>query len=182
MAKAGQDDAPARDQSLIQGRTLDLGVMARIVRAEALTFVTVLFLGLALSITYLPVARVRYAVRMQITPASSGDQQKAGGLSSALTSLTGLGLGNEGTPQFRKFLGTLRSSVAAEAIANDQDLLKLLFYRDWSESDHQWRQPASTSPRSTIHFPTCAREIRTSQLPPTVARRRNASIAPNAIR
>ena len=42
MAQAGQDSVPTRDQSLIQGRMVDLGVMARIVRAEALTFVTVL--------------------------------------------------------------------------------------------------------------------------------------------
>ena len=41
---------------------------------------------------------------------------------------------------------------------------------------------SGTSPRSTIHLPTCASEMRTSQLPPSRARRASATIAPNAIR
>jgi uncharacterized protein involved in exopolysaccharide biosynthesis len=149
MAQAGQDNAQARDQSLVQGRIVDLGVMARIVRAETLTFVTVLFLGLALSIVYLHLARLRYAVRMQVTAASSADQPKSGGLS-ALSSLAGLSLGNEGSPQFRKFLGTLRSSVAAETIAADQDLLKVIFHGEWSQSDLKWREPTN-SLRPALH-------------------------------
>ena len=39
-----------------------------------------------------------------------------------------------------------------------------------------------TSPRSTIHLPTWASEIRTSQLPPSMARRFNAIIAAAASR
>lgn len=139
MAQTVQDNA--RDQPLLQGRMLDLGVMARIVRAETSTFVTVLLIGVALSILYLHVTVAKYAVRMEIISASS-DQQKSGGLS-ALSSIAGISLGGEGSPQFRIFLGSLRSPVAAEAIVSDQDLLRAIFYREWSESEHKWREPPS---------------------------------------
>src|SRR5882762_8479228 len=41
---------------------------------------------------------------------------------------------------------------------------------------------SGTSPRPTSQRPVCASEIRTSQLPPSRARRPSATIAPNAIR
>jgi hypothetical protein len=45
------------------------------------------------------------------------------------------------------------------------------------------RSPASgTWPRPMSQRPDCASEIRTSQLPPSRARRASATIAPNAIR
>ena len=40
----------------------------------------------------------------------------------------------------------------------------------------------STMPRSTIQRPVWASETRTSQLPPSLARRANASMAPKAIK
>ena len=43
-------------------------------------------------------------------------------------------------------------------------------------------RPPSTRPRSRNHAPVCASEQRTCQLPPSVARRLSAVIAPNAIR
>src|SRR5439155_19627998 len=41
---------------------------------------------------------------------------------------------------------------------------------------------SGTSPRPTSQRPVCASEMRTSQLPPSRARRASATIAPNAIR
>ena len=41
---------------------------------------------------------------------------------------------------------------------------------------------SGTWPRPTSQRPVCASEIRTSQLPPSRARRASATIAPNAIR
>src|SRR5580704_13150693 len=45
-----------------------------------------------------------------------------------------------------------------------------------------FRAVSGTSPRPTSQRPVCASEMRTSQLPPSRARRANATIAPNAIR
>lgn len=140
MGQAIEGDTLTRDRLVHQGGTLDLGAMARIIRSEAATFFTVLVIFLALSVLYLHVARPRYAVRMEITSSSSNEQQKEGGLS-ALSSVVGFSLGGEGSPQFRIFLGSLRSPIAAESIVSDQDLLKAIFYREWSQSEGRWREP-----------------------------------------
>jgi uncharacterized protein involved in exopolysaccharide biosynthesis len=125
-----------------QGGSIDLGAILATVKAERLTFLTVLFICIALAVLYLHVARIRYAVRMEITSASTNDQAKEGGLS-ALSSIAGISLGGEGSPQFRLFLGSLRSPIAAEAIVSDQDLLKAVFYREWSQTEGRWREPPS---------------------------------------
>jgi hypothetical protein len=149
MVPAGQGDSQPRDRSLLQGGSIDLRYLARIVRAEAFTFVTVLLIGVALAILYLHIASTRYAVRMEIISASATEQKQSGGLS-ALSSIAGIDLGSEGGPQFRIFLGSLRSPIAAAAIASDQDLLRAIFYREWSQSEQRWRQPPSRF-RPVIH-------------------------------
>jgi uncharacterized protein involved in exopolysaccharide biosynthesis len=140
MAEAIQGDTLMRDRFVHHGGTLDLGAMTRIIRSEAVTFFTVLFICVALSILYLHVSRPKYAVRMEITSSSSAEKQKEGGLSE-LSSVVGFSLGGEGSPQFRIFLGSLRSPIAAESIVSDQDLLKAVFYREWSQSEGKWREP-----------------------------------------
>jgi len=140
MAQAVEGDSLAGDRFVHAGGTLDLGAITRIIRREAPTFLAVLLIFLALAVLYLHSARPRYAVRMEITSSSSNEQQKEGGLS-ALSSVVGFSLGGEGSPQFRIFLGSLRSPIAAESIASDQDLLKALFYREWSEPENRWREP-----------------------------------------
>ncbi|MGO9934862.1 MAG: hypothetical protein ACLPV8_24030 [Steroidobacteraceae bacterium] len=140
--QAPEGDGQVRDRSVVQGGTIDLGVMTRIVRAEPFTFLLVLLVCVAVSILYLHAAKTTYAVRMEIISASA-DQQKSGGLGGALASIAGLTGGAEGSPQFRIFLGSLRSPVAAEAIVSNQDLLRAIFYREWSETDDKWREPPS---------------------------------------
>jgi len=130
----------AQDASVIQGGSINFGTMARIIRAETITFLTVMFICLALSLLYLHKARTRYAVRMEVTSASSVEQPKSGGLS-ALSSVVGISLGGEGSAQFKLFIGSLRSPIAAEAIVSDQELLKAIFQREWSESEGKWREP-----------------------------------------
>jgi hypothetical protein len=134
--------AQGNTEAVLRGGNVDIGAVSRILKAEAVTFLTVLLICLALAITYLHVARVRYSVRMEIASASSNEQSKSGGLG-ALSSLAGFSLGGEGSPQFRLFLGSLRSPIAAEAIVSDQELLKAIFYREWSQSDGKWREPPS---------------------------------------
>jgi uncharacterized protein involved in exopolysaccharide biosynthesis len=148
MAQA-EGDTLDRDRLVHPGGTLDIGAMTRIIRSEAPTFFTVLAVFLALSVLYLHVTRPRYAVRIEITSSSSNEQQKEGGLS-ALSSVVGFSLGGEGSPQFRIFLGSLRSPIAAESIVSDQDLLKAIFYREWSQSEGKWREPPQ-SMRGILH-------------------------------
>jgi uncharacterized protein involved in exopolysaccharide biosynthesis len=141
MKQSAPQQDEALDRSAAEERGIDLGAIARVVRAETFTFLTVLFLAVLLSILYLHLARTKYAVRMEVT-SSSTEQQKEGALS-ALSSIAGFSLGGEGSPQFRLFLGSLRSPIAAQAIVSDQDLLKAIFYREWSQSENKWREPHS---------------------------------------
>jgi uncharacterized protein involved in exopolysaccharide biosynthesis len=140
MAQPEQGNAQIRNRSVLEDGTIDLSLVAQIIRAEAFTFVTVLIICIGLSVLYLHVAKTRYAVRMEITSSSVSDRSKSGGLN-ALSSIAGISLGGEGSPQFRIFLGSLQSPVAAQAIASDQDLMLAVFYREWSQSDLTWHEP-----------------------------------------
>lgn len=133
-------DSPPRIECSQKDGSIDLGMLAKVMRAEPFTFFTIVFICLGLAVLYLHIAKVRYAVRMEITAASSSDTQKGGGLS-ALSSIAGISLGGEGSPQFRLFLGSLRSPIAAETIVSDQELLKAIFPREWSQSQGKWVEP-----------------------------------------
>lgn len=150
MLQSAQNGKQPPDGAPSRGGIIDLDVLAKIVRTEAITFATVLLSCVLLSIVYLHIAKPRYAVRMEITAASSSEQQHLGGLG-AISSLAGINLGGEGSPQFKVFLGSLQSPVAADAVVSDQELLRAIFYREWADSDHQWREPPSHI-RPALHW------------------------------
>lgn len=134
--------ADSKDRALIRGGVIDLHVLSRIARSEAITIATSVVVFLVSSILYLHLAKERYAVRMVITAASSFTQS-SGGTIDELTSLAGIDVSSGGNPQFKLFVGALRSPFAAEAIAADQNLLKAMFPREWSATEARWREPPS---------------------------------------
>lgn len=133
---------------LIQAGAIDLRVLARVVKRRSGLIGSVTLIFLAASMNYLHMATKKYAVRMEIVSATPINRV-AGGLS-ALSSLAGISVNGDGNPQFRLFLGTLRSPVAAEALISDQDLLRSLFSRDWSMRQNRWREPSSRL-RTIVH-------------------------------
>jgi uncharacterized protein involved in exopolysaccharide biosynthesis len=141
MAQEIPGDNRVRRGSLVQDGSIDTHTLSRILRAEAFTFIAVVFVCVALSVVYLHAATPKYAVRMEITSTSSSDQARGTGIS-ALASIAGINASGE-SPQFRLFVGSLRSPIAAEAIVSNQALLKAIFYREWSESEGKWREPPS---------------------------------------
>jgi uncharacterized protein involved in exopolysaccharide biosynthesis len=122
---------------------LDLGAVARIAMREKVTVLAIVAVFLAASILYLHVASKKYAVKMVITSVTTHSQGAGGGTLDELSSMAGLDLSTSETPQFKLFIGALRSPYAAEAIAADQDLLKAMFSREWSAAESRWRQPPS---------------------------------------
>ncbi len=127
---------------VIRGGVMDLRVMLEILKSESLTVITIGVLCVALSILYLHTVKRKYAVRIEITAASSPMQERGGSLG-ALSSLAGISLGGEGGSRFRVFLGALRSPIAAEAIADNRDLLVQIFPREWYAAGNRWREPPS---------------------------------------
>src|SRR5437588_8014028 len=134
--------ADGKDRPLIRGGVMDLHMLSRIAKSEALTVIMTVIVFLVSSILYLHLAKRKYAVRMVIT-AVSPHAQGYGGSLDELSSLAGLDLSSGGSPQFKLFVGALRSPFAAEAIAADQNLLKAIFPREWSGTEARWREPPS---------------------------------------
>lgn len=140
MTQESQNDTCVQSRPMVHAGTVDLRVITQIVRSEPLTFISVVFMCVILSVIYLHVATAKYAVRMEIASATSSES-KATGIS-ALASIAGISASGE-SPQFRLFVGSLRSPIAAEAIVHNEALLKAIFYREWSESEGRWREPPS---------------------------------------
>ena len=132
---------------LIRHGTLDLGVAGRIVKTYPLTIGVTIAVFAVLSVIYLHVARREYAVQLYITAAAPA--QKSSSALSALTSLAGVDLGAAENPKFKEFLAAVRSPVAAEAIIDNQAMVRAIFPREWSAKEQGWRQP----PRSVLHAP-----------------------------
>jgi len=84
-----------------------------------------------------------------------------------------------------KRIATIASSVA-EMVSRPTGVSLSIAQRSMSACGisfgTSFRAVSGTSPRETSQRPVCASEMRTSQLPPSRARRDNATIAPNAIR
>lgn len=128
------------DRVLSRNGVIDLGLLSEIVRSRPAIMMVSIVAGLLLSISYLHMATRKYAVKMEVTASSSTEKDSSGSLS-ALTSIAGLDLGSGGSSKFRMFMGAIRSPVAAEALAADQDLLKEIFPKEWSAAEGRWREP-----------------------------------------
>lgn len=133
---------PSDDESraLVRGGVIDLEQLLRILRAERATFFATIVVCVLLAILFLHVAARSYAVHMVITAANSASTPTGGALDE-LSSVAGLDLGSSGSPQFKMFVGALRSPFAAEAIAADEDLMKAMFPREWSAAEGKWHEP-----------------------------------------
>jgi len=142
MGQETRDYADGKDRPVIRGGVMDLHTVSRIARSQVITIVTIVAVFLVSSILYLHLAKKKYAVRMVITAVYS-HSQGSGGTLDELSSLAGVDLPNQGSSQFRVFVGALRSPFAAQAIAADQDLLKAMFPREWSATEGRWREPHS---------------------------------------
>jgi hypothetical protein len=140
MAQELMDETTTHDGALSRDGVINLSVLSEIVRSRRPTIVVMIFFGLLLSLYYLHVATKKYAIRMEVTAAASFPQEGSSSLS-ALTSLAGISLPSGGGSRFRVYLGALRSPLAAEALATDQDILKEIFPREWSMSEGKWHEP-----------------------------------------
>jgi uncharacterized protein involved in exopolysaccharide biosynthesis len=103
--------------------------------------------ALLIAVIYLHIASYVYTATSNVTPLPSSG---GGGISSKLGSLGGLaemaGVSlptGSGSDQFQLFLEGLHSRFAADGLAKNTGIMKVLYSGEWDEGSHGWRRPAS---------------------------------------
>jgi len=121
-------------------RVLDLAALGRVLWQRRIVFAITVPTALILAILYLNVATRRYEVTLQLAPVEKS--QASQGSLGALGAIAGLDLSSGGQgSEFKIFVAALQSHAAAEALANNNGLLRRLYPQDWSDADHAWREP-----------------------------------------
>jgi hypothetical protein len=137
MSGVGQGDSYSSRQYEI-----NVGRLIAAVRRKRSFFFAGFFFVLASALLYLHLAPRQYTVTMEMTSTSP-----QGGLSSklgALGSLAGVDLGSDSaTANFKVFLDSLQSPIAAEQLMRHPDLLVEMFPREWSTTERKWHEPSS---------------------------------------
>jgi len=131
-------------ETATERRVIDLQLLLGLVWARKLLFCAMVTPFVLLAVLYLHLTAPRYTVAMQVAPVGNDQGQAAGGLG-GLAKLAGVDLNsnNPGAAQFRFFLSALTARDAANIVARDQDLLKVMFPRDWVASENRWQQHPS---------------------------------------
>jgi hypothetical protein len=138
------------DQSNMRPVEMSLTGLVEILWRHRILFVICLALSTALAVVYLRVVTPRYTVILQLAPISTSPVPSGAlGMLGALTGAN-IDLGG-GTQPFQIFQAGLQSRVAADALAADQELMKGIFLREWSEAEGRWREPPPGMVRTVIN-------------------------------
>ncbi len=98
-------------------------------------------LGLLTGVLYLHIASPGYTVSLTIAPVSQ--QPTSGSTLSGLSSLLGTST-SPSTDSFVLYREAIQAKlIAANSIANDQNLLHRIFSTEWSLEDNRWQEPPS---------------------------------------
>ena len=104
---------------------------------------------LILSIIYLHIAAYTYTGVLKVTPiqaSSSNLTGKLGGLGN-LASLAGVQLPTDQSAlQFRLYVEGVHSRFAADAMAKNVNLMKVIFKNEWDEGSKSWVRPSGPIP------------------------------------
>jgi len=130
------------EEPVVRRGVIDLHALWQVVRAEKVLVASIVAVFMLLAIAYLHMTPRKYAVRMVLTGVQTHSESSS--TLDDLSSMAGLDLGGPSSnPQFKMFIGALRSPFAAQSIASDPELLKAMFPREWSVKENRWRQPPS---------------------------------------
>ena len=126
---------------------IDIPRIVRLISNRKDIFFSTLAGILFFTVIILHVVPRSYEVNVAIAPvAQNSNRQIGGGLSGGLGALAQLGGVNlsdltGGGGQFALFVKSITSPNVANSLSRDQDLMKSLFPRDWSQAEHRWREP-----------------------------------------
>jgi hypothetical protein len=97
-----------------------------------------------LAILYLNVATYTYTARLTLTPAQSSGStlsSKLGGLGD-LASLAGINMPQDSNAlAFSLYVEGVHSRSLADAMARHNDLMRVIFHRDWNAASSTWQEP-----------------------------------------
>lgn len=141
VAKETRDYLGDGAPPVLERGVIDVHRLWQIVSRHRLLVACIIGAFVGLAILYLHIAPQKYAVRMVVIAVEKGSETS--GTLDDLSSLAGIDLPSAGNPQFKMFVGAMRSPFAAQSIANDPELLKAMFPRDWSVTENRWREPKS---------------------------------------
>jgi uncharacterized protein involved in exopolysaccharide biosynthesis len=121
---------------------INVGRLITAVRRQRSFFLAGFLFVLTCALIYLHLAPREYTVTMEMT--STSPQGTLSSKLGALGSIAGVDLGSDpGTANFKIFLDTLQSPIAAEQLMRHPDLLIEMFPKEWSVSDRKWHEPPS---------------------------------------
>jgi LPS O-antigen subunit length determinant protein (WzzB/FepE family) len=142
---------PTESATMRSGEINIFALFASIRRRKAI-FLATLASAIFLAILYLHVITPTYTVTLQVI-ATAGDSGQLGGRLGALSSLTGIDLGeSSGTTSFKTFLAAIQSPLAAEILLKTRpDLIRLMFPTEWSASERHWKEPEQGPLRIVIN-------------------------------
>lgn len=100
-----------------------------------------------LAIVYLQTAKYQYLVQLQVTPsqgaASQAMSSRLGGLG-GLAAMAGINLGgDDAVSNFDLYLESLSGREVAATVAEDAEIMKVVFSGEWDEQTKTWRKPSS---------------------------------------
>lgn len=114
----------------------------------AVTVVTVL-----VALVYLRFATYMYTATLSVTPVESagtgGLVSQLGGLGGlgGLASLAGINLpGGQGNASFQLYIEGMRSRAVADKLAEQQDVMAEIFFREWDVEKKTWHRPTGLLP------------------------------------
>jgi len=131
-------------ETVSQRRVVDIPLLARIIWLRRTLFAATVGAVVFLMVLFLHVTPEKYTVFMQVAPVVNSQNPISGSLG-GLAKLAGVDMNaaNPGAVQFRLFLSALTARDTADLLAQDQDLMKAMFPKQWSASENRWRQPFS---------------------------------------
>ncbi len=102
---------------------------------------------LLLGLFYLHVATYRYAITMQVTPASGGSTMGMSGKLGSLAEMAGVNLPtNPGQLSFDLYIEGLTSRQAATLLSKDKALMQHIFASEWNPDLERWVEPTGVVP------------------------------------
>lgn len=107
---------------------------------EYLVVAAGLLIGLSGALLHLLITPPFYSATAVLGPGRLSIASRSGGLQSELSSLTGAE--HKNLTEFDKFRATLTSSLLAEHLKKNDQLLKTLYGRTWNIETHSWIYPA----------------------------------------
>lgn len=143
------------------GDYINISELACNLHAGRKIIATVVGITMLLAVIYLHVASFTYTIQTEVFPVQPSDTGASMGRLSGLASLAGIGVGAGGQPSpFQLYTEEIYSRDLADTLVKRQDLMKVIFARDWDSKTGRWREHASVLHsiaglvKSTLGFPS----------------------------